>query len=158
MFLEHSISRKRSWQHYRTRHLKWTTSWKINVCIQKWAVKVTGKMKVWPAKSTIGLVIAHWLVVIFSPWVELFSCYLQSAIIGSQVEQKVVNSLEKNKTLLSFGMSFDTQGPRIRAAELMVRNNDASKLYYYALYSLSIFSMVKILQLVLQITQLSARR
>jgi len=25
-------------------------------------------------------------------------------------------------------MSFDTQGPRIRAAELMVRNNDTSKL------------------------------
>lgn len=59
---------------------------------------------------------------------KLFYCYLQSAIIGSQVEQKIVNSLEKNKTLLSFGMSFDTQGPRIRAAELMVRNNDASKL------------------------------
>lgn len=52
----------------------------------------------------------------------------QSAIIGSQVEQKIVNSLEKNKTLLSFGMSFDTQGPRIRAAELMVRNNDAKRL------------------------------
>ena len=36
--------------------------------------------------------------------------------------------MEKNTTLLTFGMSFDTQGPRIRAAELMVRNNDTSKL------------------------------
>lgn len=52
----------------------------------------------------------------------------QSAIIGSQVEQKIVNSLGKNTTLLSFGMSFDTQGPRIRAAELMVRNNDSIRL------------------------------
>lgn len=52
----------------------------------------------------------------------------QSAIIGSQVEQKIVTSLEKNTTLLVFGMSFDTQGPRIRAAELMVRNNDSIRL------------------------------
>lgn len=52
----------------------------------------------------------------------------QSAIIGSQVEQKIVTSLEKNRTLLVFGMSFDTQGPRIRAAELMVRNNDSIRL------------------------------
>lgn len=52
----------------------------------------------------------------------------QSAIIGSQVEQKIVTSLEKNSTLLVFGMSFDTQGPRIRAAELMVRNNDSIRL------------------------------
>ena len=35
-------------------------------------------------------------------------------------------------TLLTFGMSFDTQGPRIRAAELMVRNNDTSKLVQYS--------------------------
>ena len=34
-------------------------------------------------------------------------------------------------TLLVFGMSFDTQGPRIRAAELMVRNNDSSKLFIF---------------------------
>lgn len=54
--------------------------------------------------------------------------WFQRAVIGSQVEQKMVNSLQKNKTLLSFGMSFDTQGPRIRAAELMVRNNDSCKL------------------------------
>ena len=89
---------------------------------------MTGKSRVWSAKSAIGLDIVNWLAVIFSPGIKLFYCYLQSAIIGSQVEQKIVNSLEKNKTLLSFGMSFDTQGPRIRAAELMVRNNDASKL------------------------------
>lgn len=49
----------------------------------------------------------------------------QCSVIGSQVEQKMVNSLQKNKTLLNFGMSFDTQGPRIRAAELMLRNNDS---------------------------------
>lgn len=52
----------------------------------------------------------------------------QCAIIGSQAEQKIVGSLEKNSSLLTFGMSFDTQGPRIRAAELMVRNNDSIRL------------------------------
>lgn len=52
----------------------------------------------------------------------------QCAVIGSQVEQKIVTSLEKNTTLLSFGMSFDTQGPRVRAAELMVRNNDSIRM------------------------------
>ena len=64
----------------------------------------------------------------------VFGCFvfLQCAIIGSQVEQKIVSSLEKNTTLLTFGMSFDTQGPRIRAAELMVRNNDTSKLVQYS--------------------------
>ena len=64
-----------------------------------------------------------------------FGCFFvfwQCAIIGSQVEQKIVSSLEKNTTLLTFGMSFDTQGPRIRAAELMVRNNDTSKLVQYS--------------------------
>ena len=43
---------------------------------------------------------------------------------GSNIEQQVVNALDKNTTLLKFGMTFETQGPRIKAAQLMVRNND----------------------------------
>ncbi|KXJ07987.1 tropomodulin-3 [Exaiptasia diaphana] len=52
----------------------------------------------------------------------------QSGIVGAKFEQKIVAALEENHTLLKFSLSFDTQYPRIRAAELMVRNNDAARL------------------------------
>lgn len=48
----------------------------------------------------------------------------QSAIVGCKVEREIVTSLAKNTTLLNFGMGFDTQGPRITCAEILVRNND----------------------------------
>ncbi|KAK3713412.1 hypothetical protein QZH41_008511 [Actinostola sp. cb2023] len=51
----------------------------------------------------------------------------QCGIVGAKFEQKIVKALEDNRTLLKFSLSFDTQYPRIRAAELLVRNNDASK-------------------------------
>ena len=44
--------------------------------------------------------------------------------MGSKVEREIVTSLAKNTTLLNFGMGFDTQGPRIACAEILVRNND----------------------------------
>ena len=56
-----------------------------------------------------------------------FFAFSQSAIVGSKVEREIVTSLAKNKTLLNFGMGFDTQGPRIACAEILVRNNDFRK-------------------------------
>ncbi|EDO41848.1 predicted protein [Nematostella vectensis] len=50
----------------------------------------------------------------------------QVSIIGAKMEQLIVKAMEENKTLQKFSLSFDTQYPRIRAAEIMVRNNDSS--------------------------------
>ncbi|XP_031564455.1 tropomodulin-1-like [Actinia tenebrosa] len=52
----------------------------------------------------------------------------QCGTLGAKFEQKIVRSLEDNTSLLKFSLSFETQYPRIRAAELMVRNNDAARL------------------------------
>lgn len=40
---------------------------------------------------------------------------------------EIVNMLEKNATLLKFGYHFTQQGPRLRASNAMMNNNDLGK-------------------------------
>lgn len=44
--------------------------------------------------------------------------------MGNKVEMEIVNMLEKNTTLLKFGYHFTQQGPRLRASNAMMNNND----------------------------------
>lgn len=44
--------------------------------------------------------------------------------MGNKVEMEIVNMLEKNTTLLKFGYHFTQQGPRLRASNAMMSNND----------------------------------
>ncbi|NXN07087.1 TMOD1 protein, partial [Indicator maculatus] len=48
----------------------------------------------------------------------------QSQPLGNQVEMEIANMLEKNTTLLKFGYHFTQQGPRLRASNAMMNNND----------------------------------
>ncbi|KAK1334303.1 hypothetical protein QTO34_005306 [Cnephaeus nilssonii] len=48
----------------------------------------------------------------------------QSQPLGSKVEMEIVSMLEKNTTLLKFGYHFTQQGPRLRASNAMMSNND----------------------------------
>ncbi|XP_046922552.1 tropomodulin-1 isoform X4 [Lynx rufus] len=48
----------------------------------------------------------------------------QSQPLGNKVEMEIVNMLEKNATLLKFGYHFTQQGPRLRASNAMMNNND----------------------------------
>ncbi|XP_064435997.1 tropomodulin-1 isoform X3 [Mirounga angustirostris] len=44
--------------------------------------------------------------------------------LGNKVEMEIVSMLEKNATLLKFGYHFTQQGPRLRASNAMMNNND----------------------------------
>lgn len=48
--------------------------------------------------------------------------------MGNKVEMEIVNMLEKNTTLLKFGYHFTQQGPRLRASNAMMNNNDLGEL------------------------------
>ncbi|XP_072260555.1 tropomodulin-1 isoform X1 [Pyxicephalus adspersus] len=48
----------------------------------------------------------------------------QSQALGNKVEMEIANMLEKNSTLLKFGYHFTQQGPRLRASNAMMNNND----------------------------------
>ncbi|XP_014451644.1 tropomodulin-1 isoform X2 [Alligator mississippiensis] len=48
----------------------------------------------------------------------------QSQPLGNKVEMEIANMLEKNTSLLKFGYHFTQQGPRLRAANAMMNNND----------------------------------
>ncbi|KAM7092234.1 tropomodulin-1 isoform 6-T10 [Molossus nigricans] len=48
----------------------------------------------------------------------------QSQPLGNKVEMEIVSMLEKNTTLLKFGYHFTQQGPRLRASNAMMNNND----------------------------------
>ncbi|NWI91997.1 TMOD1 protein, partial [Pitta sordida] len=44
--------------------------------------------------------------------------------LGNKVEMEIANMLEKNTSLLKFGYHFTQQGPRLRASNAMMNNND----------------------------------
>lgn len=44
--------------------------------------------------------------------------------MGNKVEMEIANMLEKNTSLLKFGYHFTQQGPRLRASNAMMNNND----------------------------------
>ncbi|XP_074787707.1 tropomodulin-1 isoform X5 [Athene noctua] len=48
----------------------------------------------------------------------------QSQPLGNNVEMEIANMLEKNTSLLKFGYHFTQQGPRLRASNAMMNNND----------------------------------
>ncbi|CAM5115795.1 unnamed protein product [Eretmochelys imbricata] len=48
----------------------------------------------------------------------------QSQPLGNKVEMEIANMLEKNSSLLKFGYHFTQQGPRLRASNAMMNNND----------------------------------
>nr|XP_060619753.1 tropomodulin-1 isoform X1 [Anolis sagrei ordinatus]XP_060619755.1 tropomodulin-1 isoform X1 [Anolis sagrei ordinatus]XP_060619757.1 tropomodulin-1 isoform X1 [Anolis sagrei ordinatus] len=48
----------------------------------------------------------------------------QSQLLGNKVEMEIASMLEKNTSLLKFGYHFTQQGPRLRAANAMMNNND----------------------------------
>ncbi|NXP23839.1 TMOD1 protein, partial [Scytalopus superciliaris] len=48
----------------------------------------------------------------------------QSQPLGNKVEMEIANILEKNTTLLKFGYHFTQQGPRLRASNAVMNNND----------------------------------
>nr|XP_003227937.2 PREDICTED: tropomodulin-1 isoform X1 [Anolis carolinensis] len=48
----------------------------------------------------------------------------QSQPLGNKVEMEIASMLEKNTSLLKFGYHFTQQGPRLRAANAMMNNND----------------------------------
>ncbi|KFQ38507.1 Tropomodulin-1 [Mesitornis unicolor] len=48
----------------------------------------------------------------------------QSQPLGNKVEMEIANMLEKNTSLLKFGYHFTQQGPRLRASNAMMSNND----------------------------------
>ncbi|KAI4568624.1 hypothetical protein MJG53_014242 [Ovis ammon polii x Ovis aries] len=48
----------------------------------------------------------------------------RSQPLGNKVEMEIVSMLEKNATLLKFGYHFTQQGPRLRASNAMMNNND----------------------------------
>lgn len=51
-------------------------------------------------------------------------CFQKSQPLGNNVEMEIANMLEKNTTLLKFGYHFTQQGPRLRASNAMMNNND----------------------------------
>ncbi|XP_060702618.1 tropomodulin-1 isoform X3 [Hemiscyllium ocellatum] len=44
--------------------------------------------------------------------------------LGNKVEMEIANMLEQNPTLLKFGYHFTQQGPRLRASNAVMSNND----------------------------------
>ncbi|XP_077331416.1 tropomodulin-1 isoform X2 [Lithobates pipiens] len=52
----------------------------------------------------------------------------QSQALGNKVEMEIANMLEKNATLLKFGYHFTQQGPRMRASNAMMNNNDLARI------------------------------
>lgn len=44
---------------------------------------------------------------------------------------EIASMLEKNSTLLKFGYHFTQQGPRLRASNSMMNNNDLGKVKIY---------------------------
>ncbi|XP_066471300.1 tropomodulin-1 isoform X2 [Tiliqua scincoides] len=48
----------------------------------------------------------------------------QSQLLGNKVEMEIASMLEKNTSLLKFGYHFTQQGPRLRASNAMMNNND----------------------------------
>jgi len=44
--------------------------------------------------------------------------------LGNKVEMEIADMLEKNTSLLKFGYHFTQQGPRLRASNAMMNNND----------------------------------
>lgn len=54
----------------------------------------------------------------------LFFSSSKSQPLGNKVEMEIVSMLEKNATLLKFGYHFTQQGPRMRASNAMMNNND----------------------------------
>ncbi|NWW91625.1 TMOD1 protein, partial [Rhynochetos jubatus] len=48
----------------------------------------------------------------------------QSQPLGNKVEMEIADMLEKNSSLLKFGYHFTQQGPRLRASNAMMSNND----------------------------------
>ncbi|XP_061490258.1 tropomodulin-1 isoform X5 [Rhineura floridana] len=47
-----------------------------------------------------------------------------SQLLGNKVEMEIASMLEKNTSLLKFGYHFTQQGPRLRASDAMMNNND----------------------------------
>ncbi|XP_065660559.1 tropomodulin-1 isoform X2 [Hydra vulgaris] len=52
----------------------------------------------------------------------------QSQMMGHQLETKICKVLAKNQTLLRFGFTFQSRGPRHIANKYLMRNNDADRL------------------------------
>ena len=52
-----------------------------------------------------------------------FSLKAQTA--GHQLEKAIAKTLEKNQSLIRFGYSFESRGPRHLANKYILRNNDA---------------------------------
>ncbi|XP_058025274.1 tropomodulin-1 isoform X2 [Ahaetulla prasina] len=48
----------------------------------------------------------------------------QCQLLGNKVEMEIASMLEKNTSLLKFGYNFTQQGPRLRASNAMMNNND----------------------------------
>ncbi|XP_005998491.1 tropomodulin-1 [Latimeria chalumnae] len=48
----------------------------------------------------------------------------QSQQLGNKVEMEIASMLEKNTSLIKFGYHFTQQGPRLRASNAMMTNND----------------------------------
>lgn len=55
---------------------------------------------------------------------SLLFCFLKSQPLGNKVEMEIASMLEKNTSLLKFGYHFTQQGPRLRASNAMMNNND----------------------------------
>ncbi|XP_010155000.1 PREDICTED: tropomodulin-1-like [Eurypyga helias] len=54
----------------------------------------------------------------------LLLCFPKSQPLGNKVEMEIADMLEKNTSLLKFGYHFTQQGPRLRASNAMMSNND----------------------------------
>ncbi|XP_070535862.1 tropomodulin-2-like [Ptychodera flava] len=48
----------------------------------------------------------------------------QRAVLGNKVEMEIAKALEENKALLKFGLAFEQAGPRSRAHDAILRNNE----------------------------------
>lgn len=44
---------------------------------------------------------------------------------------EIASMLEKNTSLLRFGYNFTQQGPRLRASNAMMNNNDLGEIYFF---------------------------
>ncbi|XP_075067019.1 tropomodulin-1 isoform X1 [Mixophyes fleayi] len=53
----------------------------------------------------------------------------QSQPLGNKVEMEIASMLEKNSSLLKFGYHFTQQGPRLRASNSMMNNNDLARIH-----------------------------
>ncbi|KAE8632188.1 hypothetical protein XENTR_v10001468 [Xenopus tropicalis] len=53
----------------------------------------------------------------------------QSQPLGNKAEMDIASMLEKNSTLLKFGYHFTQQGPRLRASNAMMNNNDLARMH-----------------------------